>query len=140
MSRTTKAKPTTVQNRRARFDYALGEKLTTGIVLTGIEVRQIRDHRVNLRGSFITIREGELWLNNLTLGAETIRNLKLLITKKQLHGFMVAKQNGLALVPVELLTAGRHIKLVMAVAKGKKKYDKREVIKKRDLEREARQK
>lgn len=130
-----KADSTVTVNRRARFDYTLGEELSCGMVLSGPEVRSIRDHHVQLRGSFITIRNGELWLNNLTLGAETARNIKLLVTKKQLATLAHARQDGYALVPVRLLGGQRHIKLVMATARGKKKYDKREAIKKRDLDR-----
>lgn len=119
-------------NRRARYDYQLSEELSCGIVLSGPEVRLIRDHHVQLKGSFVTIKNGELWLNNLTLGADTARNLKLLATKRQINGLMRAKQDGFQLVPVKLLAGGRHIKLVIATGKGKKKYDKRETIKKRD--------
>lgn len=130
-----KTPATTTLNRRARFDYELGEELSCGMVLTGPDVRLIRDHHVQLRGSFVTIRKGELWLNNLTLGAETEHNIKLLVTKKQLRELMRAKQTGLQLVPTKLLAGGRHIKLVIATGKGKKKYDKRETIKQRDIER-----
>ena len=122
-------------NRKARFDYVLGDELTCGMVLTGPEVRAIRDHHVQLKGSFVTIRNDELWLNNLTLGAETARNIKLLATKKQILGLMREKVAGSTIVPVKLLGGGRHIKLVIAIGKGKKKYDKRETIKKRDIER-----
>ncbi len=120
-------------NRRAHFDYQLGEELTCGMSLTGPEVRLIRDHHVQLKGSFVTIRNQELWLNNLTLGADTARNVKLLITKKQLTSLERARQAGFQLVPVRLLAGGRYIKLVIATGKSKKKYDKRETIKKRDL-------
>ncbi len=128
--------PTSITfNRRAKFDYELGDELTCGMVLNGAEVRLIRDHHVQLKGSFVTIRKGELWLNNLTLGADTEKNIKLLATKKQLLTLDRAKQNGLQLVPTKLLAGGRYIKLVVATGKGKKKYDKRETIKRRDLDR-----
>ena len=122
-------------NRRARYDYQLGENLLCGMSLTGLEVRAIRDHHVQLKGSFVTLKDGELWLNNLTLGAETARNIKLLVTKRQLRDLARARQDGYALVPVKLLGGDRHIKLVIATARGKKKYDKRETIKKRDYDR-----
>lgn len=122
-------------NARARYDYVLGDELTTGMALTGPEVRSIRDHHVQLKGSFVTIRNGELWLNNLTLGADTARNIKLLATRKQIAALERAKVDGSTIVPVKLLGGTRHIKLVIAVGRGKKKYDKREVIKKRDIER-----
>lgn len=128
--------PNTVTvNRRARFDYELGDELTVGMVLSGSEVRLIRDHHVQMKGSFVTIRNDELWLNNLTLGSETARNIKLLATKRQIRGLIREKVAGSTIVPVRLLGGGRHIKLVIAVGKGKKKYDKRETIKKRDIER-----
>ena len=122
-------------NRKAHFDYVLGDELTCGMALTGPEVRAIRDHHVQLKGSFVTLRGDELWLNNLTLGADTTRNIKLLATRKQIAGLAREKVAGSTIVPVKLLGGSRHIKLVIAVGRGKKKYDKRETIKKRDIER-----
>lgn len=128
-----KTPATVTVNRRARFDYQLGEELSCGLLLSGPEVRLIRDHHVQLRGSFVTIKDSELWLNNLTLGADTQSNLKLLVTKKQLATLTRAKVEGYQLVPVRLLAGGRYIKLIIATGKSKKKYDKRETIKKRDI-------
>lgn len=122
-------------NRRAHYDYQLGEELSCGMALLGPQVRLIRDHHVQLKGSYVTIRDGELWLYGLTLGAEQTSNIRLLATKKQIAGLARAKVDGCTIVPVRLLGGGRHIKLVIAVGKGKKKYDKRETIKKRDIER-----
>ncbi len=122
-------------NRRARYDYALGDELEVGMVLSGDEVRSIRDHHVQLKGSFVTVKDGELWLNNMTLGAETAKNVKLLATKKQIAALMREKVTGSTIVPVKLLGGKRFIKLVIAVGRGKKKYDKRETIKRRDIER-----
>jgi len=122
-------------NRRAHYDYQLGEELVCGMALTGPEVRLIRDHHVQLKGSYVTIRNGELWLYGLTLGAETAPNIRLLATKKQIASLERAKVDGSTIVPVKLLGGERHIKLVIAIGKGKKKYDKRETIKKRDIER-----
>lgn len=131
-----KKTPSTVTvNRRAKFDYHLGDELSVGMVLAGPEVRLIRDHHVQLKGSFVTIRNNELWLNNLTLGAETAKNIKLLATRKQILALSREKVAGATIVPVRLLGGERHIKLIIAVGKGKKKYDKRETIKKRDIER-----
>ena len=123
-------------NRRASFDYKLGEEIKCGMCLSGPEVRLIRDHHVQLKGSFVTIRNGELWLNNLTLGPETARNIKLLATKKQIHLLERAKKDGMTIVPTKLYGGSRHIKLDIAIAEGKKKYDKRLSIKKKDLDRE----
>ncbi|MBR3180818.1 SsrA-binding protein [Candidatus Saccharibacteria bacterium] len=127
-------KPDTVTvNRRAHYDYTLGDELVCGMSLSGPEVRLIRDHHVQLKGSFVTIRNNELWLNNLTLGAETARSIRLLATKKQIKSLEREKISGTTIVPTKLLAGGRHIKLVVALGKGKKKYDKRETIKKRDI-------
>ena len=130
-----KTKDTITINRRAHFDYHLGDELSCGLSLSGDEVRLIRDNHVQLKGSFVTIRDHELWLNNLTLGADTAKNIKLLVTRKQITTLERARQDGLQLVPVRLLAGGRYIKLIIATGKSKKKYDKRETIKKRDLER-----
>ncbi len=122
-------------NRRAHYDYQLGEELVCGMSLTGPQVRLIRDHHVQLKGSYVTIRNGGLWLYGLTLGADTAADIRLLATKKQIAALERAKVAGSTIVPVKLLGGGRHIKLVVAVGKGKKKYDKRETIKKRDIDR-----
>ena len=102
-------KPATVTvNRRAHFDYALGEELICGVALSGPQVRLIRDHHVQLKGSFVTIRNGELWLNNLTLGAETAPNIRLLATRRQIADLQKAKVSGSTIVPTKLLAGGRH--------------------------------
>lgn len=123
-------------NRRASFDYKLGEEISAGMVLSGPEVRLIRDNHVQLKGSFVTIRDNELWLNNLTLGSETARNIKLLVTKKQIKSLERSKQDGMTIVPTKLFGGSRYIKLSIAIAEGKKKYDKRLSIKQKDLDRE----
>jgi len=129
-------KPAAVVNRRAHYDYNLSDKLDVGMVLTGPQVRLIRDHHVQLKGTYVTIRNHELWLLNLTLGPDTAENIKLLATKKQIASLERAKVDGATIVPVELHPGKRHIKLTIAVGEGKKKYDKRQTIKKRDLDRE----
>lgn len=131
----TKIPDSVTVNRRAHYDYVLSDELECGMALSGLEVRSIRDHHVQLKGSFVTIRNGELWLNNLTLGADTARNIKLLATRRQISALEKEKVQGSTIVPVRLLGGKRHIKLVIAIGKGKKKYDKRETIKKRDLDR-----
>jgi SsrA-binding protein len=124
-----------VINRRAKFDYHLEDELTVGMSLNGKEVRLIRDSHAQLRGTYVAIKNSELWLYNLTLGAETARNIKLLATKKQIRALEKEKQTGLTIVPTKLLPLTRHIKLVISLGRGKKKYDKRETIKERDLSR-----
>lgn len=143
------SKPKAIINRRAHFDYALGEEIVAGAQLTGPEVRAAREGHVQLKGSFVTIREGELWLNNASFsvklnqkgqeGARSVdtRARKLLVSRKQIDSLEAAKQKGMTIVPLKMLTSGRYIKVVIALAKGKKTYDKRETIKRRDQSREA---
>ncbi len=128
---------TTVVNRRAHFDYQLGEKLEVGMVLTGPQVRLVRDRHAQLKGTYVTIRNHELWLLNLTLGSDTVERIKLLATKKQIAGLEREKKEGSTIVPVELYPFKRHIKLAIAIGKGKKAFDKRQTIKGRDLDREG---
>lgn len=136
-----------IVNRRASFDYALGDELTTGVVLTGREARAARDGRVQLKGSFVTIRNDELWLNNASFSlvlnskgeSETTVDTsprKLLASRRQIDELAARKQAGMSIVPLKLLTKGKFIKLVIALGKGKKNYDKRQTVKLRDLERE----
>ena len=134
----TKKPATTVVNRRAHYDYNLSDKLEVGMVLTGPQVRLIRDRHAQLKGTYVTLRRGELFLLGLTLGTDTEQDIKLLATKKQIAALDRAKQQGNTIVPVELLPLKRHIKLIIAVGEGKKKYDKRQAIKNRDLDRESR--
>ena len=143
-------KPAThaVVNRRARFDYELGEEIVAGLVLTGAEVRAARDGHVQLKGAFVSLRNDELWLNNASFslrlnvrGQANSKSVdtsarKLLASRKQIDRFAAAKQQGLTIVPTKLLTNGRFIKIVIALGRGKKRYDKRQAIKQRDLERE----
>jgi SsrA-binding protein len=131
-----KSNPAVVTNARAGYDYHLSDALEVGMVLNGSQVRMIRDHHAQLRGTYVTIRNGELWLLGLTLGSETTENIKLLATRKQIEFLQRQKQAGLTVVPTKLLPLGRRIKLVIAVGKGKKEYDKRQTIKNRDLDRE----
>ena len=142
-------RPKSIVNRRASFDYALDEDLVVGIALTGPETRAARDGHVQLIGAFVSIRDNELWLNNASfslktnernkVGARTIDTSprKLLAKRKQIDDLYTRKQSGMSIVPTKLLTAGRFIKVVIALGKGKKNYDKRETLKRRDQERDA---
>lgn len=144
-----KQAPSAIVNRRAKFDYELTDEITVGLSLTGPEVRAARDGHIQLKGSFVTTRANELWLNNASfslklnqkgqVGARTIDTepRKLLAHRKQIDELAVRKKEGLSIVPTRLLTKGRYIKLVIALGKGKKNYDKRETLKRRDQEREA---
>ena len=143
------AKPApSIVNRRARFDYELGDEIVAGLVLTGLETRAARDGHIQLRGAYVQIKSGELWLQNASFslklnergqpGARTVDTepRKLLISKKQRDALAAQKKTGMTIVPTKLLTRGRFIKIVIAVGKGKKNYDKRETIKRRDIDRE----
>lgn len=143
------ADPKAIVNRRARFDYALGDEIVAGMVLNGPEVRAARNCHIQLKGSFVTINNDELWLNNASFslklnqkgqaGETTISTTprKLLASRKQIDSLAAQKKQGMTIVPVKLLTTGKFIKLVIALGKGKKNYDKRETIKRRDQDREA---
>jgi SsrA-binding protein len=135
-----------VLNRRARFDYDIHDEYKVGIVLSGPDVRSVRDGRASLRGAYVTVRDGELWLTNASFtvrqqgGVESVvdtRPRKLLASKKEIAHIIAAKDQGLTVVPLTMTSNTRYIKLTIATAKGKKTYDKRETIKRRDTEREA---
>ena len=148
--KTKKPNTQAVINRRARFDYELGEEIVAGLVLTGLEVRAAREGHVQLKGAFVSLKNNELWLNNASFslqlnvrGEANTRSVdtsarKLLVSKKQLAHFTDAKKQGMTIVPTKLLTNGKFIKVVIALARGKKTYDKRETIKRRDQDRETR--
>lgn len=143
------SKPGAVLNRRARFDYALSEEIVAGLSLTGQEVRAARDGHVQLKGSFVSLKDNELWLNNASFslklnerGNPSARSIdtspkKLLIKRRQLESLKASKQQGMSIVPTKLITSGRFIKLVIALGKGKRTYDKRETIKRRDQDRDT---
>lgn len=135
-----------ITNRRARYDYELGEDLIVGLSLTGPEVRAARDGHVQLKGAFVSLKDGELWLMGASFSlrlnekghdARTVDTSprKLLASRKQIDSFAARKQQGMTIVPLKLLTRGRYIKLVIAPGKGKKRYDKRQALKKRDDQR-----
>lgn len=142
-------KPQAIVNRRARFDYELEDDIVAGLVLTGIEARAARDGHIQLKGSFVTIKNDELWLNNASfslkinergqVGARTVDTSprKLLASRKQIDLLSDRKKQGMTIVPTKLLTNGKFIKIVIALGKGKKKYDKRETIKRRQQDIES---
>jgi SsrA-binding protein len=142
------AQPKTVLNRRARFDYELGDEIVAGLALTGVEVRAARDGHVQLKGAYVQVKNDELWLQNasfsLKLNQKGVSDRsvdtsprKILASRKQIDSLVAKRQEGLSIVPTKLLTTGRFIKVVIALGKGKKRYDKRETLKRRDQEREA---
>lgn len=138
----------TIRNKRATFDYELQDSYIAGIALTGAETRSLREHHGSLQGAFVQIKDGEAWLmNSLVTPLKTnaanlpsevqTRNRKLLLKKRELAQLIQAKQQGNTIVPVKLLTKGRFIKIEIAVGRGKRKYDKRQAIKKRDQDRDT---
>lgn len=137
-----------IVNRRARHDYDVRDEFNVGIVLSGREVKAARTGQVSLKGSYVTLKDGELWLNNASFSVlytrpgETTRAVetsprKLLAKKKEIMELQHAKDQGLAIIPLRMTTRTRFIKLAIAAAKGKKEYDKRETLKRREQEREA---
>jgi SsrA-binding protein len=134
------------KNRRATFDYEIGERLIAGIALSGDEVKSAKAGAVSLKGSFILLRDGEAFLTNAHISAygranhkadiDPVRNRKLLLHRKQLDELIAHKQSGLSVVPTALLQNGPLVKLEIGIGRGKKRYDKRETIKQRDTTRE----
>jgi SsrA-binding protein len=135
----------TITNRRARFDYELGDSLVVGLELTGRETKALRMGQGSLRGAYVTVKNSELYLLNALVGEvpgirmtedEKTRTRKLLAKRREIDALIEAKQQGRTIVPLEILTRGRYIKIRISVGKGKKQYDKRQVLKKRDESRE----
>jgi SsrA-binding protein len=133
-------------NRRARYDYELGDSLVVGLQLTGAETKALRIGHGQLRGAYVTERNGELWLINCQITgdhglpiseSDQTRSRKILAKRREIETLADAKVQGNTIVPLELLTHGRYIKLRIAVGRGKKHYDKRETLKRRQQEREA---
>jgi len=137
-----------IVNRQARHDYELGDSLVVGLELTGAETKALRMGHGQLRGSYVTVKDDELWLFNATINgtsgipideSQQTRNRKLLAKKREINQLIEAKQQGRTIVPLSILTGGRFIKLRIAIGKGRKKYDKRQVLKKRDEDRQIQQ-
>lgn len=131
-------------NRQASFNYELLEKFEAGLVLNGAEVKSVRSGHIKLEEAFIKIKDGEAWLFNAHIhpysfaveGIDPYRARKLLLHKNQLLKLnQLTEQKGLTIVPVSCYTKRNNIKLEIAIGKGKKKYEKREAIKKKDWKR-----
>lgn len=146
MKHKKQATPVKIVNRRAKADYRLEDEYVVGIELTGKETKALRMGHGQLRGAFVTVKNSELWLVNATINStntfqldesEQTRSRRLLAKRKEIDALIAAKQQGRTIIPLELLTKSRYIKLKIAAGQGKKHYDKRADIKKRDLERES---
>ena len=136
-----------IRNRRASFEYAFLETYTAGIVLTGTEIKSIRQGKVNLQDAYCLIHNNELVIRQMSISVytegthynhEPLRDRKLLLTKREIKRLNEKlKDQGLTIVPVRLFTSDRGFaKIEIALAKGKKLYDKRDSIKEREVERD----
>lgn len=138
--------PKKITNRRARHDYELGDSLVVGIELSGAETKALRLGHGQLRGAYVTVKQDEIFLINATISgtsgvpieeSDQTRARKLLAKRREIDALIAAKQQGRTIVPLEILTSGRFIKLRISVGKGKKLYDKRQTLKARDDKRRA---
>ncbi|MBN8822884.1 MULTISPECIES: SsrA-binding protein SmpB [unclassified Spirosoma] len=136
-----------IRNRRASFEYTFLETYTAGIVLTGTEIKSIRQGKVNLQDAYCLIHNDELFIRQMSISVytegthynhEPLRDRKLLLTKREIKRLTEKlKDQGLTIVPVRLFTSERGFaKIEIALAKGKKLFDKRESIKERDVTRD----
>ena len=135
------------ENKKAYFNYQILEKFEAGIALTGQEVKSIKTRGVNLAGSYVVIRNNEaFWIGakispyqpkNTPPDYNPERSRKLLLKKSEIkHLIGKSQQKGLTLMPLKVYTKGGKLKLEFGIAKGKKKFDKKELIKKREVERD----
>ncbi len=132
-------------NRRARHDYELGDGFVVGLRLTGAETKALRLNHGQLTGAYVTDKDDELWLiGALITGSSSVpiseqdqmRSRKLLAKRAEIDKIIAARRSGLSAIPLEILTRGRYIKLRLSIGKGKKRYDKRETLKRRQQNRD----
>jgi len=134
-----------ISNRKARHDYFIIETFEAGIVLKGTEVKSLRQGNANLQDSYAELRSGEVWLEGMHINPyehgninnhEPRRKRKLLLQRKQIRKLLGGlKEKGLTLVPLSVYFKGPYAKIELALARGKKSYDKREAIAKRESDR-----
>jgi SsrA-binding protein len=137
-------------NRKARHEYAIIQTFEAGIVLQGTEVKALRAGKANLVDSYATVREGEVWLLSAHISEYTQGNInnhnptrerKLLLNKAEIRKLIgKVKEKGLTLIPLRLYFKNGKVKVELALVKGKKEYDKRETIAKRDFQRDQERK
>lgn len=138
------------QNRKAGHDYFIKETLEAGIALTGTEIKSIRARRINLRDGYVQIVNGSAFLENVHISEykqgnrynhDPLRSRRLLLHKKEITRLAKAQsERGIAIIPLKVYLKHGFAKVLIGVGQGKKQYDKRETIKKRDQEREIRRK
>ena len=136
------------ENRKAHHDYHLLETFEAGVVLLGTEVKAIREGRVNLRDSFASVEAGEVFLHNVNISPyshrgyaehEPLRRRKLLLHRDEIRKLTgKTAERGMTLVPVRMYFKNGRVKVAISLARGKKEYDKRETIKRREVDRETR--
>ncbi len=136
-------------NRKARFEYFIEDTMEAGLVLTGTEVKSIRQGKLNIKDSYASIEKGEIFINNLHISpyeqgniynVDPLRKRKLLLHKREIRKLMAATaQQGYTLVPLSVYIKDGLVKVELATAKGKKLYDKRDDIAKKDAERRIQQ-
>lgn len=133
-----------VLNKKALFDYEVIETLEAGMVLQGTEVKSLRAHNGNLKGSWVKVNENELWLQNCHISPyrfaknnhPPIQPRKLLLQKREIERIIQKqKEKGYSLVVTKIYTSGKNIKCELALGKGRKKYEKKQHIKNRDQDR-----
>ena len=146
MTREPEAKKTVARNKKALFDYHVVEAFEAGLVLTGPEVKSIRAGKASLAEAFARVDNGEVWLHGMHVSpydpasrwnTDPVRPRKLLLRNKEIRKLIGAsKETGITLVPLDLYIARGYVKVSIALARGKKLFDKRETLKKKDAERE----
>lgn len=134
------------QNKKASHDYFIEETIEAGMVLTGTEIKSIRNGRVQLKDSYVQIRDGEAWISNMHISPfeqgnrfnhDPLRIRKLLLHKKQISELVGAvKRDGYTIVPLKMYIKDGYAKLLIGIAKGKKDYDKRDDLRKKEAKRE----
>lgn len=135
------------QNRQARHDYIIMDTVEAGMALKGTEIKSIRNGKINLRDGYATIRDGEMFLQNVHISPfeqgnifnhDPLRMRKLLLHKKQINSLIgEVKTTGVTIVPLKVYIKNGVAKVLLGVAKGKKTYDKREALKQKDMKREV---
>ena len=134
------------QNKKAGFDFFIEETIEAGIVLQGTEIKSARNGKVQLKDSFVRIRNGEAWISNMHISPyeqgnqfnhDPTRSRKLLLHKKQINELLGhSKIQGSAIIPLKMYLKDGFAKVLLGVGKGKKNYDKREDLKRKDAKRE----
>ena len=138
-----KFKEVNIKNRRATFDYAIGDTFTAGLVLTGTEIKSIRQGKASLADTFCYVDNGEVWVKNMYIaeyfyGTDNNhterRDRKLLLNRKEIRQLeKEGKESGFTIIPLRLFISDRgYAKLVIGIGKGKKEYDKRQTIRERE--------